>query len=241
MLNISTNLITKLFSRKNWLIFTFLIITAFAISIRMGIWQYERHISRVAFNDSVTYALSKQSETLNFEKTDYQEWQKITIQGTFEEGTQALVRRRYFEGQLGFWVVAKFATDKGETVLVNRGFTPATMAANLSPEVSQPSFGQQTIEGYLQKIEPDKSKPTDLPEGQVSAINFEQFSLSERDFEFYLHQINTDEDLQAINPPQLSYGPHLAYSLQWFAFAFMIVVGWFILTKKELLELNKSN
>lgn len=237
----SPSQIRKLFSSKNWLIFTTLLIFAFLISIRLGIWQYDRHLARVQLNDSVSSALTNASQALDFNNQNYLPWQKIMVEGSFVSDSQQLVRRRYFEGQLGFWVVAKFQNFRGDTVLVNRGFIPVTQAANQSPAVPQPPDGIITIAGYLQRLEKEADRPNDLPIGQVNGINRTQFDLKDDDFGFYLHQINTTDDLKAIAPPELTFGSHLAYSMQWFAFAFMIILGWILLTRKELSELSKLN
>ncbi len=239
MLNPSRSQIVRLLKSKNWQILTSLIVVAIVVSIRLGIWQYERHEARVNFNQSVATALNSANQELDFSKNDYASWQKITVEGSFEVDSQKLVRRRYLEGQLGFWVVTKFITTSGQVVLVNRGFTPVRAAATESPDVSKPAIGSITVEGYLQNLEPEVARPDDLPTGQVNAINRTQFQLSDQDFPFYLNQLNGSDELQPVNPPELTFGSHLAYSLQWFVFAFMILLGWGILTRKELSELAK--
>ncbi|MFM1864947.1 MAG: hypothetical protein RL677_727 [Actinomycetota bacterium] len=239
MLNPSRSQIFRLLTSKNWLFLTGFIVIAIAVSTRLGIWQYERHEARVNFNQSVATALNSANQELDFSKNDYSSWQKITVEGSFKAESQKLVRRRYLEGQLGFWVVAKFSTTNGQVVLVNRGFTPARAAATESPDVSKPASGLISIEGYLQNLEPEVARPDDLPTGQVNAINRTQFELGAQDFPFYLNQLNGSGELQPVNPPELTFGSHLAYSLQWFVFAFMILLGWGILTRKELAELTK--
>lgn len=241
MLNQSKSPILRLLSSKNWVIFTLLIVIAFFVSIRLGIWQYERHEARLKFNESVSKALNSANQELDFSKNDYASWQKITVEGSFEPESQRLVRRRYLEGQLGFWVVAKFNSIHGQTILVNRGFTPVMAGATASPDVSLPPNGLITVEGYLQNLEPEVARPNDLPTGQVNIINRTQFELSDQAFPFYLNQLNVSGELQAVNPPELTFGSHLAYSLQWFVFAFMIIIGWSILTRKELSDLTKSD
>jgi len=241
MPNQSGSQIFRLFTSRNWLIFTTLIVFAFFISIRLGIWQYERHVSRVDFNNSVTAALAADSQEIDFSRNDYRDWQKVSLAGSFVADSQKLVRRRYLEGQLGFWVVAKFETNSGQVILINRGFAPVNAAANESPRLADPAPGFQEIEGYLQKLEAESLRPSDLPTGQVNAINRVQFEMDENSFPFYLNQINSSDGLKPVTPPELSYGSHLAYSLQWFVFALMIVLGWFLMTKKEITELKKLN
>lgn len=233
------SVLLRLFSGRNWILFTLLIILAFAISIRLGFWQNERHQSRVEFNQNVEQALIAPANDLSAIYQDASPWQKVTTSGEFIADSQKLVRRRYLEGKLGFWIVAKLQTNNGKTVLVNRGFIPATLAANETPQVEDPPLGIVQVEGYFQNLDVESKKPSDLPPLQVSAINATQFELSQNDYQLFVHQKNTEENLQAIPSPQLTFGSHLAYSLQWFAFAFMIVVGWIILTRKELSELRR--
>lgn len=241
-LTISADSIKQLLINKNWMIFTFLIIVAFSISVRLGLWQFDRHEARVASNQAIENALAQEilpiSQILEDQVND---WQKVSVIGEFESTSQQLVRRRYLEGNLGFWVVAKFNTSDGSSVLINRGFTPVTAAANKTPDVGPPPSGTLEIIGYLHKLDAESPRPPDLPEGQVNSINATQFNLSENDYQFFIHEINSQSDLSNLKPPTLGYGSHLAYALQWMAFAFMIIIGWLILTRKELTEQKKSS
>jgi cytochrome oxidase assembly protein ShyY1 len=230
-----------LLTNKNWLIFSFLIIIALLVSIRLGIWQYERHEARMQSNQLIAQALSQQSIPINqLSDKDLNNWQKVVVAGEFEPASQRLVRRRYLDGNLGFWVVAKLTSTDGRVVLVNRGFTPVTAAANQTPEITFPPTNSVQIEGYLHTLDPESIRPSDLPEGQVNAINNSQFDLKENDYQFFIHEIDASSDLDNVTPPVLGYGSHLAYSLQWFAFGFMIILGWLILTRKEILEQRSS-
>jgi len=234
---INADSIKQLLINMNWIIFTFLIIVAFLISVRLGLWQFDRHEARVASNQAIENALSQEILPINqILKDQVTNWQKVSVIGEFETTSQQLVRRRYLEGNLGFWVVAKLNTPDGGSVLINRGFTPVTAAANKTPDIDAPPSGTLEITGYLHKLDAESLRPADLPDGQVNSINATQFNLSENDYQFFIHEINLQSDLSSINPPTLGYGSHLAYALQWMAFAFMIIIGWLILTRKELTE-----
>jgi cytochrome oxidase assembly protein ShyY1 len=239
---INADSIKQLLINMNWIIFTFLIIVAFLISVRLGLWQFDRHEARVASNQAIENALSQEILPINqILKDQVTNWQKVSVIGEFETTSQQLVRRRYLEGNLGFWVVAKLNTPDGGSVLINRGFTPVTAAANKTPDIDAPPSGTLEITGYLHKLDAESLRPADLPDGQVNSINATQFNLSENDYQFFIHEINLQSDLSSINPPTLGYGSHLAYALQWMAFAFMIIIGWLILTRKELTEQKKSS
>jgi cytochrome oxidase assembly protein ShyY1 len=225
-----------LLSNKKWIIFTLLITLAFLTSIRLGIWQYQRHEVRIEFNQTINQALAKQEVDLTSTDSSTLPWQKVYLTGSFDPASQLLVRRQYFEGKLGFWVVAKFITEDGRKILVNRGFTPVTAGAKETPEVLAINDSKLKIRGYLQPLAGESLKAPDIPLAQVSAVNKTQFNLSDSDYNFFIHQIDTDDNLKAITPPVLSYGPHLAYSLQWYAFAVMIIIGWASILRKELIE-----
>lgn len=228
-----------LFTNKNWLIFTILILIACGISIRLGIWQYQRHESRILYNQSLTQALEQEPIALNQIDNQASPWQKVFIEGSFDTQSQQLVRRKYFEGKLGFWVVAKFVTQDNRIVLVNRGFVPVSAAASVTPDITAPNGSTFMLEGFIQPLEPESEKASDIPLGQASAINREQFAITEDDYQYFIHQSN-NEVLSAIKPPEISSGPHLAYSLQWFAFAVMIVIGWITITRKDLIDQNQE-
>lgn len=239
---INADSIKQLLKNKNWIIFTFLIIVAFLISVRLGLWQFDRHETRVASNQAIENALVQEILPINQVLEDQvTNWQKVSVVGEFEAASQQLVRRRYLEGNLGFWVVAKLNTPDGGSVLINRGFTPVTAAANKTPDVEAPPSGRLEITGYLHTLDAESPRPDDLPEGQVNSINATQFNLSKDDYQFFVHEINLQSDLSSLNPPTLGYGSHLAYALQWIAFSFMIILGWLVLTRKELIEQKKSS
>jgi cytochrome oxidase assembly protein ShyY1 len=133
----------------------------------------------------------------------------------------------------------------GRNLWLDRGWVKAGKDAKTAPVITPIPKGQITIIG---RIRLDRSLPQGaffaLPakgEGMISKLNAQSGLASEG---FYLDLISGSES--SLNPkapaqlPELSDGPHLAYSFQWVFFAGLMVYGRIlirrgqILTRKEL-------
>lgn len=75
----------------------------------------------------------------------------MTVTGNWLDDRPTLVKAVTELGD-GYWVIAPFARDDGSTVLVNRGFAPASARdpASWRPQ----GLGPVTVTGLLRKPEP---------------------------------------------------------------------------------------
>jgi cytochrome oxidase assembly protein ShyY1 len=173
------------------------------------------------------------------------EWRTINATGTFKSDQQILLKNRYFEGKYGYEVLTRYSLSDGRFVWVDRGWVIAGKDAQTAPEVTAVPKGEVSI---VARVRLDKSLPVGaffaLPTsgtGMISKLNAQTGFASEG---FYLDLISgSDSSLTPEAPaqiPQLSDGPHLAYSLQWVFFGGLVVYGRIlirrgqILTRKEL-------
>jgi surfeit locus 1 family protein len=79
------------------------------------------------------------------------EYRRVTVTGTWREDRPTLVKAVTELGD-GYWVIAPLARDDGTTILVNRGFVPATERnlASWRPRSPEPV----TVTGLLRMPEP---------------------------------------------------------------------------------------
>ena len=195
-------------------------------------WQYHRGVDRHARNNLIIEQ-SRLPEVRLSELTgniDSFEWRKITIQGSFDDQNQILLRNRYSEGVYGFEQLTLFEFD-ARKIWVDRGWIKAGSNATIPPQLQKTNENIVNITGRLRL---DSS----LPQGKFFAVsnNAQRDLVSQLDArkgiqteDFYVDLISVSDN--SMNPdvpvelPELSDGPHMAYALQWIFFAALTIYG----------------
>ena len=195
-------------------------------------WQYHRGVDRHARN-SLIVEQSRLPEVRLSELTgniDSFEWRKITIQGSFDDENQILLRNRYSEGVYGFEQLTLFEFD-ARKIWVDRGWIQAGSNATIPPQLQKTNENIVNITGRLRL---DSS----LPQGKFFAVsnNAQRDLVSQLDArkgiqteDFYVDLISVSDTSMnpdvAVDLPELSDGPHMAYALQWIFFAALTIYG----------------
>ena len=195
-------------------------------------WQYHRGVDRHARN-SLIVEQSRLPEVRLSELTgniDSFEWRKITIQGSFNDQNQILLRNRYSEGVYGFEQLTLFEFD-ARKIWVDRGWIKAGSNATIPPQLQKTNENIVNITGRLRL---DSS----LPQGKFFAVsnNAQRDLVSQLDArkgiqteDFYVDLISVSDASMnpdvAVELPELSDGPHMAYALQWIFFAALTIYG----------------
>lgn len=205
-------------------------------------WQFQRGIDRQDRNQAIESQLELATVGLKEIDRDFAnfEWRTVSASGSFDSTKQILLKNRYFEGVYGYEVLTRFTADDGRSFWVDRGWVKAGKDATTAPEVTAPPIGQVSITARLRL---DRSLPQGaffaLPEsggGMISKLNAQADSNSEG---FYLDLLSGS--LPSLTPtvaaqvPELSDGPHLAYSLQWIFFAGLIIYGRILIRRGQIL------
>lgn len=205
-------------------------------------WQFQRGIDRQDRNQTIESQL--ELPTIELKNIDRNfasfEWRTVNTEGSFDSAKQILLKNRYFEGVYGYEVLTRFTADDGRSFWVDRGWVKAGKDATTAPEVTAPPTGQVSITARLRL---DRSLPQGaffaLPEsggGMISKLNAQADSNSEG---FYLDLLGGS--VSSLTPtvpaqvPELSDGPHLAYSLQWIFFAGLIIYGRILIRRGQIL------
>ena len=222
-----------------------------ALCIWAAQWQFQRGIDRQDRNDTIEAQLTlptlgiTEIPSKDSSQMEEFEWRTINATGTFKSDQQILLKNRYFEGKYGYEVLTRFSLSDGRFVWVDRGWVKAGKDAQTAPVVTAVPNSEVSV---VARVRLDKSLPVGaffaLPAsgtGMISKLNAQTGFESEG---FYLDLISgSDSSLTPEAPaqiPQLSDGPHLAYSLQWVFFAGLVIYGRIlirrgqILTRKEL-------
>ena len=228
--------------RPKWIAFHLLVIGAVVLMVNLAFWQIRRLDERKDFNREVTTRAEQpiaDFATLVTPATDPDsvEWRTVTATGTYVADLQLVVVNRGQAGQAGINVVTPLQLDDGRLLLVNRGFVPEPGTAPAPPA------GTVTVEGRVRASQHrglgQLSDPSSGPLTEVQRIDIPRIA----------EQLPGDVaqvyvDLLASRPsqgdvpiplpdPELTEGPHLSYTIQWFIFSVCVLVGWVLAVRRS--------
>lgn len=194
-----------------------------------------------------------------------QRYRPVTATGRFDTRHQFVIRRRTnADGTIGFFLVTPLITSDGDAVLVNRGWVaPNDEDGAAFPAVPKTPAGTVTLTGRLQ---PDETSHLSgirevkgLPPRQFMLISSQEQakSLPEPVVGGYLELARSSPALTRAESAQLvpapgansqstsdaaivGQGVHLPYAIQWWLFALMVPVGWWILLRQDLKDPEKT-
>lgn len=132
---------------------TGLLLFVIAALIGLGVWQVERRTWKLALIAHTEAMLAQPpvpapgpDRWSTIGKDDV--YRPVIVRGHYRTGADTLVQAVTELGG-GFWVMTPFDTDRGFTLLVNRGFVPADRRTGIAP-----SPAMQSIRGLLRLSEP---------------------------------------------------------------------------------------
>ncbi|MEX5268815.1 SURF1 family cytochrome oxidase biogenesis protein [Kocuria sabuli] len=221
-----------------WVGWLLLACAAAALSLYLGGWQMDRNDHLVGENTKVTQnyraePLTGDEASAQFAAHDERlSWHPVELTGEYLPEDQVLVRNRPQNGRVGYEVLVPFRTEGGDVVVLDRGWIPTGSAANGMPdEVPEPPAGEVTVTARLRPGEPVVDRGA--PEGQIATIELEE--LQERwgrsTGTAAYAEVFAEDPAPSVAPapppePEIDSGPHLSYSLQWYAFAALFFVAY---------------
>lgn len=231
--------------QPKWIVATVIVLILAAVFVGLGLWQLDRLEQRRALNEQGIARQGQEPVGLaelleeaggNLESIQYR---PVRITGVLDPSDEVLIRSQIELGQAGFHVITPFVSDDGTAVLVNRGWVPLNMD---TPPVEVPSpTGPTSIEGWIQLTSTRPTLGREDPSG-------DQDILSRVDIDRIGEQVSHDlapvyvvavegsgaELPVTVDPPDFSdERSHLAYALQWFAFAAIGLIGFFFLVRRK--------
>lgn len=202
----------------------------------LGLWQLDR-----ARDKGTLMAALERSETaavvpLPPDPADFPElsYQRVRLVGELDGGRQILLDNRIHDSRPGFDVLVPVVRGNGDTILVDRGWVPATVRREPARPIALDREGEVEVRGLLWRPE------AGLALGPALAPNREDWPLvaTRIDYaalgealgaELLPAVIRLDPSLSwALTPRPLrpKFGPmrHVGYAVQWFALALTVVL-----------------
>lgn len=229
----------------------FVLIPAF---IGLGQWQRDLWKDHDRSQGVVLSALAAKPVTLDSVAArghgvaEKQQWTMVSATGRYDTGHQFMVRDRSQNSEPGWYVVTPLVLSDGTAVLVNQGWVSEAMtggATTLPPFPATPS-GWVTVNGSLQPDETTadtriRDDTANLPTNEMALITPRDLAARVpyplRDGSIRLtSSVPGNASASAAAPvPNPSYDNtmYIAYMIQWWVFALVMPVTWFLLIKRE--------
>lgn len=225
-------------------IFATVMITAFVL---LGRWQlnrldWRRHNNEVIATHEIA-PVRNYADIFDHPITDEDAWQRVSVSGVYETGTQYQVRYRNFDDRRGIEVVTPLRLPDGHSILIDRGFIEVPTGQPIPDALPDPPQGEVSIVGYVRRNENGRDKATTPVNGQLRLINSIAIGTTLPEASLlngYISALTSDPpqtgELIPLTPPKLTEGPHLSYALQWFAFTAIAVIGLAVLIRADVRE-----
>lgn len=166
-------------------------------------------------------------------------YRRVTVTGTFDAAREIVVGARSLRGVNGNDVLSPLRDSSGRAVLVNRGWVPFGLDRPPIVQAAPPS-GPVTVSGVLF---PSEVRATGGPPSGPAVTRIDLYAIGRRlpypTLPVYLWMQDQRPAQAAALPrpvplPDLTAGPpHLSYTIQWFSFAAIGVVGYGLFLARE--------
>jgi cytochrome oxidase assembly protein ShyY1 len=232
-----------------WLAFHLLVLAAIPVCALFARWQYDRYSERTAAEHAPSAARSAPAVPLATllpagANVTTASWDRlVTVRGQYDPREYLVPARQ--QGADGYFVVALLRRADGPAVPVNQGFLAAPSGRD--PVAPPAPTGEVSVQGRLEPPDdPSEVGASGLPAGQLPLIS-PAILVNEVNYPIangYL--VRTAGPMAAPLAPTIppthrvstgdTVGPwqNLAYVVQWWAFAVVILGLWLRITTREL-------
>jgi cytochrome oxidase assembly protein ShyY1 len=229
--------------RPKWLLFLAGCVALAIVFVELGLWQLDRLDARHSQNDRVTAARQAEpaavADTLSTGRAPAKRdlFRQVRAVGRYDTDHEYLVRSRTVDDRAGLFVLTPLVTVDGPALLVVRGFVASSSkGAGVAPEIPPAPDGEVTVVGRVRAPESGGTQETRIGAYRaVKRINTARLAgdLDRPTYRGYVELVDAPDGLVAIPEPPVVEGPHLAYAVQWFLFAGLLFVGYWIYARRE--------
>lgn len=236
-----------------WLV----VMVAAAVCFLAGAWQWQRlhekHAANVELRTNNGDATAPVEQILQpvgaagaDDAANAAEYRTVTATGSYQTGSQVMVRDQSIDGAVGFYVLTPMRLDSGETLLVVRGWIRAGSDAKATPIAPPAPAGVVTVTARVNPNQTGSEKYGDLPAGQIAVVNSAEAS-ARLGVPMLAGFVTLTDDqpgtdgLTAVPAPDMSNPAggaiepqHLAYVIQWFVFGLLALLLPLILARADL-------
>ena len=220
-------------SPRTRLVLVVLLVVAGVVCIRLALWQLTRLRERRAANATISSALARPEVHLDSVPPESLAFRRVRASGEYDHAHEFVIRGQAHRERPGVTVVTPLRLrGRNDAVLVLRGFVAAADATTADLDsLAEP--GEHTVRGSARPlghredggariVRAGRTTWRGLDSAAVAA------ALPYPVLPIVIQQ-TPDSTLprfpRRLPPPALDDGPHLSYTIQWFAFATIAIVG----------------
>jgi surfeit locus 1 family protein len=232
--------------RRLWL--TLLVLALALLCCRLGIWQLDRLAQRRAQNALINGRMAQPASALDAAPSDPSalDYRRVAVRGTFDAAQEIVLRGRALDGMPGVQVLTPLRLEGSDSaVLVDRGWLPLELAAPQARRAYAGPVGEVAIQGIARRSQAGAGGPEDppLPPGESRRDAWFRVDIAgvERQTGYRLLPVFIEQQPGPGDPElprrvattDLGEGSHLSYTVQWFSFAAILVVGYLARTYQQ--------
>lgn len=198
--------------------FSFSVFLVILALIGLGTWQLQRRADKEAFLTTFTQNQKKPAQNVDAVTTP-DPFVPLFAEGHFLPGKTIFLQAKTHQGKSGVYVLDVFQTQKGQFLLIQRGWSQTEIAA--------PPSGSRKVEGVVRiPALPNFFQPTNQPPIyfwiDLKALSHD---LNLPLLPYYL-VAKTPEDPRILptTPIPLPSNHHLQYALTWYSLAFSLLI-----------------
>jgi surfeit locus 1 family protein len=225
-----------------------------AVFVRLGVWQLERLSERRGVNDERAVRLAEPNLDRLEEAVDVPAdrvvWRRVTLTGVYDYDREVVLFGRARRGVPGVHVATPLRVRDTLAVMVLRGWLPAADGFSAELGAGRPEGGRAvwleevTVEGTVLPFPAAESPGTierEIDGAQHLVTRLMEPKTIEASLPYSIAgwymlaggEAPAGSALRMIPSPELNDGPHLAYAIQWFAFAVIAVVGALVFARRR--------
>jgi surfeit locus 1 family protein len=239
--------------RRLWL--TLLVIAGVLTCCRLGIWQLDRLAQRRAQNATITARMAQPALPLDSRALDPQalDYRHVEVRGVYDPAQEIVLRNRALDGAPGVHVLTPLRLSEGNAsttsalaVLVDRGWLPLERSSPEARRAYAAEPGEVVVQGVARRSQDTAGGPQDPPlaAGQTRRDAWFRVDIQqiEQQTGYTLLPVFVEQQPAPGDPPlprrvptaDLGEGSHLSYTIQWFSFAAILLVGYVAFVYKRL-------
>jgi surfeit locus 1 family protein len=220
------------------LAFALLALTACALCVRLGFWQWQRGSHRQEqwerFARGAAQAVALGSRPL----TAVALYQRVSVSGSYDAAHQFLLDNRSYQGRAGYEVLTPFLREGATTLLVDRGWVPFSGSRAQLPEVALPAGTALTLSGRVADLpSPGLALGRAPPRGAWPKVTAfpdmaELAGTLGAPLEPRILLLDAQAPLGYVRdwqPPGMSPLRHFSYAIQWWSFAALTIIVWAVM------------
>jgi cytochrome oxidase assembly protein ShyY1 len=229
-----------------WLALALVMALAAVTMVFLGLWQLSRYHYRSDVNARIDAAAQAPPRSMADvfapppaggvgaapEREDT--WSVVAVTGHYDQAHEILARARSRDGSVGFEVITPLVLDDGTAVLVDRGWLPAPAGgAGVAPDTPVAPSGEVVVVGRVHAPESRAGTPEPF-DGGLAVRRIDPAKIKEAvPYPLYGGYLTLERQTPPADPAFVPIPPdhenavlNAAYTVQWWAFAVLTLVGY---------------